>query len=140
MSGLHPSTAAILRHFRYEHLPERLQSVSRPFCDLAREMAERLPSDPELTAGLRHLLEAKDCAVRAELARDEEPVRYLHPDAIASYLDGAIHVWRTRRDTAIRDDLRTQATHYVDAFQSVRDSLLGSTLPEPDADEGEGET
>lgn len=64
---MHPSTAAILRHFRYEHLPERLQAVSRPCAELAQDLAERLPSDPETTAGLRKLLEAKDCFVRAAL-------------------------------------------------------------------------
>jgi hypothetical protein len=41
--------------------------VSRPFGELAERMADTLPSGPELTAGLRKLLEAKDCAVRAAL-------------------------------------------------------------------------
>lgn len=59
----------ILRHFEYSHLPTDLQDVSKPICDLAHKMARHLPSDPELTAGLRKLLEAKDCFVRAELAR-----------------------------------------------------------------------
>jgi hypothetical protein len=31
----------------------------------AHEMARALPDSPELTAGLRKLLEAKDCFVRA---------------------------------------------------------------------------
>ncbi len=60
----HPATEAILRHFAWEHLPPRLQAVGRPFGELAHEMAERLDG-PELTAGLRKLLEAKDCMVRA---------------------------------------------------------------------------
>lgn len=34
---------------------------------LASYMIENLPDGPELTAGLRHLLEAKDCFVRAAL-------------------------------------------------------------------------
>lgn len=58
----------ILRWFHYEHLPPKLQAVSEPFCDLAREMIDRLPRNAERSAGLRKLLEAKDCAVRA-LAR-----------------------------------------------------------------------
>jgi len=53
----------ILQHFTYEHLPEHLQAVSKPFCLLAREMAASLPGGPETSAGLRKLLEAKDCAV-----------------------------------------------------------------------------
>ena len=63
----HPSTEAILRYFAYEHLPPALQEVSRPFAELALDMATRLEG-PELTAGLRKLLEAKDCMVRAALA------------------------------------------------------------------------
>lgn len=69
ISNLHPSTLQILRWFTWDHLPPNLQAISRPIADLAWEMAERLPSDPELTTGLRKLLEAKDCLVRAELSR-----------------------------------------------------------------------
>lgn len=64
--SLHPSTQAILRYFDYAHLPQHLAGVSEPFCTLAWTMAEHL-SGPELTAGLRKLLEAKDCMVRAAL-------------------------------------------------------------------------
>lgn len=60
----------MLRFFEYAHLPERLQKVSAPICDLARKMAAELPADAETTTGLRKLLEAKDCFVRAELARE----------------------------------------------------------------------
>ena len=37
--------------------------------DLAEAMVNALPDGPELTAGLRKLLEAKDCFVRAALDR-----------------------------------------------------------------------
>lgn len=57
----------ILRFFDYEHLPLHLQAVSKPIGDLAREMAGTLPPSAELSAGLRKLLEAKDCLVRAAL-------------------------------------------------------------------------
>ena len=60
----------ILQFFAYEHLPERLQGVSRPFGELAKEIADNLPRNPERTAALCKLLEAKDAAVRAFLARD----------------------------------------------------------------------
>lgn len=50
MTGdMHPSVRAILRYFEYAHLPEDLQVVSAPIGILARSMAERLPSGPELT-------------------------------------------------------------------------------------------
>lgn len=59
----------ILRFFKYDHLPEHLQAKSKPFSDLAHEMARALPyfQVSEVTAGLRKLLEAKDCFVRANL-------------------------------------------------------------------------
>lgn len=61
---MHPSTAAILPYFDHGHLPPELQAVSAPFRALAHEMAGKMDG-PELTAGLRKLLEAKDCMVRA---------------------------------------------------------------------------
>ncbi len=61
----------ILQFFAYEHLPENLQEISKPFGDLANEMTDILPSNPELSAGLRKLLEAKDCFVRAKLFKQE---------------------------------------------------------------------
>ena len=64
---MHPSTQAILRYFEYRQLPPTLQAVSQPFCALAEKMAETLPANPETTMGLRKLLEAKDCCVRAAL-------------------------------------------------------------------------
>ena len=60
-------TDYLLQFFAYEHLPAHLQSISKPFGDLARQIVDTLPSNPERTAGLRKLLEAKDCAVRAQL-------------------------------------------------------------------------
>lgn len=57
----------MLQFFAYEHLPAHLQEHSKPFGDLARHICENLPRNPERTAALRKLLEAKDCAVRARL-------------------------------------------------------------------------
>ena len=57
----------MLQFFAYAHLPEHLQVISRPFGELAELMVTTLPRNPERTAGLRKLLEAKDCAVRAQL-------------------------------------------------------------------------
>lgn len=57
----------IMKYFAYEHLPEKLQEVSKPISDLARQMDESLPDGAEKSAGLRKLLEAKDALVRAKL-------------------------------------------------------------------------
>ncbi|MEL6754962.1 MAG: hypothetical protein AAFP81_00890 [Pseudomonadota bacterium] len=58
----------ILQFFAYDHLPERLQAVSKPFGDMAHSIVETLPRNPERTVALRKLLEAKDAAVRALIA------------------------------------------------------------------------
>ena len=56
----------MLQLFDYEHLPPELQEVSKPFSDLAHQVAERTALRPaEAMTALRKLLEAKDCAVRA---------------------------------------------------------------------------
>jgi hypothetical protein len=59
----------LLQFFVYSHLPERLQAVSKPFGDLAVQIVETLPRNPERTVALRKLLEAKDCAVRALISK-----------------------------------------------------------------------
>lgn len=48
------------------HLPPPLRAVSQPFCVLARQVAQ-LPRNPERSASLRKLREAKDAAVTALL-------------------------------------------------------------------------
>ena len=57
----------MLQWFTYDHLPQNLQNVSKPFCDLAFTICNTYPAGPERTAGLRKLLEAKDCIVRASI-------------------------------------------------------------------------
>lgn len=59
---------AILEFFEYAHLPPRLQDASRAFAKLAHEVANANEgTNAETAAALRKLLEAKDCAVRAEI-------------------------------------------------------------------------
>lgn len=72
LEGRHPGTVHVARYFEYAHLPAHLQAVSLPFGDLAEQMIAMLPDGPELTAGLRKLLEAKDCCVRAAVDAQRE--------------------------------------------------------------------
>ncbi len=60
----------ILQFFAYAHLPQHLQAVSKPFGDMATVIVETIPLNPERTVALRKLLEAKDAAVRALLAKE----------------------------------------------------------------------
>lgn len=64
--ALHPSVTGVLRFFAYAHLPPKLQTISRPFHDLAHSLAATLDG-PEFTVALRKLLESKDAAVRAAM-------------------------------------------------------------------------
>lgn len=81
--AMHPDPPEhIMQFFEYEHLPAKLAAVSKPFCELARAIVgapgsgvfalavQQLPRNPERTVALRKLLEAKDAAVRATLARE----------------------------------------------------------------------
>jgi hypothetical protein len=59
----------IHQFFAFAHLPPHLQAVSKPFSDLADKIVCDVPRNPERTVALRKLLEAKDAAVRAVLAK-----------------------------------------------------------------------
>jgi hypothetical protein len=67
----HPGTVQLLGFLAFEHLPPHLQAVSAPCHDLGFDMATTLPDGPELTAGLRKLVEAKDCFVRQALVAQQ---------------------------------------------------------------------
>lgn len=49
-------------------------------------------------------------------------------NAVRAYLDTSIQHWRSVRDGNAEPPIRIMATHYIDAFQSVRCSLFGSVL------------
>lgn len=62
----HPSVRHFEPLFRYSHLPEgKIRDTSAYMASFADSMVRQLPDGPELSAGLRKLLEAKDCFVRA---------------------------------------------------------------------------
>lgn len=63
----------LIQFFAYEHLPEHLKVISKPFHDMAQNMRANLPFNPESTAAVRKLLEAKDCAVRSVIYKNPYP-------------------------------------------------------------------
>lgn len=65
-----PSTT--IQFFEYGHLPAQLQAISKPIYDLAHLMEDTLPDGAEKSAGMRKLLEAKDCFVRANIVFPEK--------------------------------------------------------------------
>jgi hypothetical protein len=60
----------IMRFFNFEHLPPRLQEVSKIFHDVAHAIYIMLPDNAEKSTALRKLLEAKDAAVRAGMVKN----------------------------------------------------------------------
>jgi len=69
----HPSVQDVAQYFAVGHLPADLAVISGECGRLAESMLDALPDSPELTVGLRKLLEAKDCFVRAAVtARPKE--------------------------------------------------------------------
>ena len=65
-----PHAEHIMQFFAWGHLPPYLAEVSKPFGELAAQCVATLPRNPERTVALRKLLEAKDAAVRALLAKE----------------------------------------------------------------------
>jgi len=67
-TAVHPATKQLLPYFEFEHLPPDLRRVASRFEALAEHLVYHSGlTGPELTVGLRKLLEAKDCCVRAAL-------------------------------------------------------------------------
>lgn len=61
----------LIQFFDFAHLPAHLQDVSIHFANVAYWLEANLPRNPEKTTALRKLLESKDCAVRARLAKND---------------------------------------------------------------------
>lgn len=63
----------IMRFFAFHHLPDGpMKETSALVCGTANWMNDNLPDGPEKSAGLRKLLEAKDCFVRAAMPESKE--------------------------------------------------------------------
>jgi hypothetical protein len=91
----HPATQQLARWFDHGHLkPGTLaRLVSRHCAELAEGLLLTIPDGPELTAGLRKLLEAKDCFVRAALdASEQADVRELKDALKATGARGPVRV------------------------------------------------
>jgi hypothetical protein len=84
---VHPEVKRYLRYFQFGHLPAHLAVVSRPFCDMAYDLASRY-TGPQLIVTLRSLLRAKDDAVRCALDErtaqlEPRPARFAAVDDVA---------------------------------------------------------
>ena len=72
-SDRHPGTQHFKELFNYEHLRmPAFRIISAECASLAQQMINELEDGPELSAGLRKLLEAKDCFVRQMVIDSED--------------------------------------------------------------------
>lgn len=105
-----PSTT--IKYFAFAHLPPKLQAVSKPIGELAEKLESLLPDGPEKSAGMRKLLEAKDCFVRCALDMPEPVANTIPP-----------HRQRVIDEKAARDG----EIQRLDAF--INASPIFATLP-----------
>lgn len=56
-----------MKYFEYKHLPNDLKPISKLIHDTAHTLNTHVSNNAEKQAGMRKLLEAKDCFVRANL-------------------------------------------------------------------------
>lgn len=54
-----------IKYFAYSRLPLKLQAAAKPVDNLAHAMEALLPDGPEKSAGMRKLLEARECFIRS---------------------------------------------------------------------------
>jgi hypothetical protein len=62
----------LMQFFKFAHLPAHLQEPSKSCAELAEKLDFELEDSAEKTAGLRKLLEAKDCFVRSKLEQSQK--------------------------------------------------------------------
>lgn len=65
---------------------------------------------------------------RERAARPDFHTLQMDPEAIRAYLDGHINHWRRQKELALtrRSDIKCDA--YIDAYQGLREALLGERL------------
>lgn len=68
----HPSIAEKMAFFECNHLPEPLFSVANLMRTVALEIEATVESHPQLAIGFQHLIEAKDCFVRAAVVQENK--------------------------------------------------------------------
>lgn len=64
----------LLQFFACDHMPIEQSIVARPFKLLAEQIADELEANPERTVALRHLLDARDAALRAKACSEPERI------------------------------------------------------------------
>lgn len=72
LENRHPSVRNVAQFFTWEHLPEHLQAPSKIMAEALEKILDTVPEEnapAELVSGIRKMLEAKDCFVRAYIPK-----------------------------------------------------------------------
>lgn len=73
LANRHPSVQEAARWLEPNtNLPPHLRVISEIFFDAARDLLALVEDSPQLTLALHKMVGAKDCAVRARLAMDDQ--------------------------------------------------------------------
>lgn len=106
-----PSTVA--KYFAFAHLTTpNLHSVSAACAHLAESMEGTLPDGPEKSAGMRKLLEAKDCFVRSALDMPT-PAVSIYKDGSGGHFMMQPHQERVYLEKAALDQLIGRLTPFI---------------------------
>lgn len=60
-----------LQFFRTDSIAPAAVPAGKAFFELARQLVDTLPANPESTVAMRKLMEARDCAIRAITFKSE---------------------------------------------------------------------
>lgn len=94
-----------------------------------------IPVNEQTTEGVPSFSAFAQLAKQAKAAAKTNPRQKkvsLTPEAVQTYLDASIREWRAKRDGSDDPHVLELASHYIDAFQAVRTSLIGETLEAED--------
>jgi len=78
----------MLSFFDFQHLPEGLQNVSKPFNKLAHSLVDQLPNHSQKMVALQKLLEAKDASVRIAVAKTKPQREKIQRMIMEHHADG----------------------------------------------------
>lgn len=66
---------------------------------------------------------------KENLVNDKLTKQTLDVEFVQGYLDAGINMWVSVWKNGMSTEEKEKAAHYVDAFQNVRQTLLGQKLP-----------
>ncbi len=121
-------------YFEYDHLPAEMQQVAKPISYLAHLMEDTLPDGPEKSAGMRKLLEAKDCFVRTKVVTKFERARAEELQYVRQLCQLSQLAAPENRDAVLRKAVEAalELDDFTSQYKSAFSKLCGVTIREFD--------